>query len=78
MAAYLVPMSGEMPDIVVDHVITPTAKTALGAKGAGESGMAGVPQAILSAVNDALRPLGGEVTAVPVTPEDVLRALGRV
>ena len=78
MADYLVPMSGEMPDIVVDHVITPTAKTALGAKGAGESGMAGVPQAILSAVNDALRPLGGEVTAVPVTPEDVLRALGRV
>ena len=78
MADYLVPMSFEMPDIVVEHVITPTSKTTLGAKGAGESGMAGVPQTILSAVNDAIRPAGGEVTAVPVTPEDVLRVLGKL
>ena len=78
MADYLVPMSYEMPDIVVEHVVTPTSKTDLGAKGAGESGMAGVPQAILSAVNDAILPFGREVSAVPVTPEDVLRALGKV
>ena len=78
MADYLVPMSFEMPDIVVEHVITPTSKTTLGAKGAGESGMAGVPQTILSAVNDALLPYDGEVTAVPVTPEDVLHALGKL
>ena len=78
MADYLVPMSAEMPEIVVDHVVTPTSKTALGAKGAGESGTAGAPQTILSAVNDAIRPLGSAVSAVPVTPEDVLRALGKV
>lgn len=78
MADYLVPMSAEMPDIVVDHVVTPTSKTELGAKGAGESGTAGAPQTILSAVNDALRPLGGEVTAVPITPEDVLCTLGKI
>jgi aerobic carbon-monoxide dehydrogenase large subunit len=78
MADYIVPMSNEMPDIVVEHVVTPTSKTTLGAKGAGESGMAGVPQAILSAVNDAILPFGGAVSAVPVTPEDVLRALGKV
>ena len=78
MADYLVPMSGESPDIVIEHVSTPTSKTTLGAKGAGESGMAGVPQSILSAVNDAIRPFGGEVSAVPVTPEDVLRATGRL
>ncbi|MEC7490613.1 MAG: xanthine dehydrogenase family protein molybdopterin-binding subunit [Pseudomonadota bacterium] len=77
MADYLVPMSAEMPDIVVDHVVTPTSKTALGAKGAGESGTAGAPQTILSAVNDAIRPLGSAVSAVPVTPEDVLRALDK-
>ena len=78
MADYLVPMSGESPDVVIEHVSTPTSKTTLGAKGAGESGMAGVPQSILSAVNDAIRPFGGEVSAVPITPEDVLRATGRV
>ena len=35
-----------------------SSKTTLGAKGAEESGMAGVPQSILSAVNDAIRPFG--------------------
>lgn len=78
MADYIVPMSNEMPDIVVEHVVTPTSKTTLGAKGAGESGMAGVPQAILSAVNDAIQPFGAGVSAVPITPEDILRALGKV
>ncbi|HER20438.1 MAG TPA: xanthine dehydrogenase family protein molybdopterin-binding subunit, partial [Chromatiales bacterium] len=34
MADYLVPMSGAMPDIEVAHVETPTAESALGAKGA--------------------------------------------
>ena len=35
MADYLVPMAGEMPDIMVDHVETPEASTRLGAKGIG-------------------------------------------
>ncbi|NCW26143.1 MAG: xanthine dehydrogenase family protein molybdopterin-binding subunit, partial [Betaproteobacteria bacterium] len=38
LADYLVPMSAEMPDIVVDHVQTPTRSSELGAKGAGEAG----------------------------------------
>ena len=78
MADYLVPMSGETPDIVIEHVSTPSSKTTLGAKGAGESGMAGVPQSILRAVNDAIRPFGGEVSAEPVSPEDVLYATGQL
>src|SRR3981189_2315068 len=41
MADYLVPMSGEMPDIDVGHVVSPTSETELGAKGAGEAGPAG-------------------------------------
>ena len=78
MADYLVPMSAEMPDVVIDHVVTPTGKTELGAKGAGESGMAGVPQAMLSGVNDAICILGGKVSAVPITPEDVLQGLSKL
>ena len=76
MADYLVPMSGETPDIVIEHVTTPTSKTTR--RGPPESGMAGVPQSILSAVNDAIRPFGGEVSAVPVTPEDILKATGQI
>ncbi len=78
MADYLVPMAGEMPDIVVSHVETPTRSSLLGAKGAGEAGTAGAPGAVVNAINDALRPLKAEVWSQPVTPEKVLRALGHI
>jgi carbon-monoxide dehydrogenase large subunit len=78
MADYLVPMSGEMPDIVCAHVETPTRQSQLGAKGVGEAGTAGAPGAVMNAVNDALAPLGARVTAMPFTPERILKALGKV
>ena len=78
MADYLVPMAAEMPDIVVKHVETPTKTSALGAKGAGEAGTGGAPGALMNAINDALRPMGAEVTQMPMTPQRVLRALGVV
>ena len=78
MADYLVPMAAEMPDIDVGHVVSPTADSELGAKGAGEAGTAGAPGAVLNAVNDALRPLGAApITAMPITPTVVLVALGK-
>jgi len=41
MADYPVPMAVEMPDIECGHVVSPTADSELGAKGAGEAGTAG-------------------------------------
>ena len=76
MMDYLVPMAAEMPEIVVGHVETPTAYAEGGFKGAGEAGTAGAPGAVLNAVNDALAPFGACVTAQPITPEVVLKALG--
>ena len=76
LADYLVPMAGEMPDIEVAHVVSPTTSSELGAKGAGEAGTAGAPAAIVNAINDALRPLGAKVSRQPVTPEVILEALG--
>jgi carbon-monoxide dehydrogenase large subunit len=75
MADYLVPMAGEMPDIVVAHIATPTTESALGAKGAGEAGTAGAPAAIMNALNDALRPLSARLTDMPFTPKRVLDAI---
>jgi len=76
MMDYLVPMAGEMPDIEIGHVVTPTADSELGAKGAGEAGTAGAPACVMNAVNDALRPLGATpITQMPITPERVLAAL---
>lgn len=78
LADYLVPMAGEMPDIEVGHVDTPTRVSELGAKGAGEAGTAGAPAAVMNAINDALLPFGARVTDQPFTPERLLRALGKV
>ncbi len=78
MADYLVPMAAEMPDIVIEHVATPTRTSTLGAKGAGEAGTGGAPAALLNAVNDALRPLDARITEQPMTPERILKALGVV
>jgi aerobic carbon-monoxide dehydrogenase large subunit len=76
MMDYLVPMAAEMPDIEIDHVVTPTADSELGAKGAGEAGTAGAPGCVMNAINDALRPLGAvPITQMPITPERVLAAL---
>jgi carbon-monoxide dehydrogenase large subunit len=78
MADYLVPMSGEMPDIDVGHVVSPTLESELGAKGAGEAGTAGAAAAVANAVNDALRPFGAIITEIPLTPQVILAALGRI
>ena len=77
MADYLVPMAAEMPDIEIGHVETLRKESELGAKGAGEAGTAGAPGAILNAINDALSPFGVSVLDQPVTPERVLKALGK-
>ncbi len=78
MVDYLVPLSAEMPDIVVAHVETPTRQSDLGAKGAGEAGTAGAPAAVMNAINDALRPFKARVTAQPATPQRILEALGKI
>jgi carbon-monoxide dehydrogenase large subunit len=75
---YLVPMAGEMPDIEVGHTSSPTQTSELGAKGGGEAGAAGASAAILNAVNDALKPFAARVFEIPITPERVLRALGKI
>jgi carbon-monoxide dehydrogenase large subunit len=78
LADYLVPMAGEMPDIVVGHTYSPTKVSELGARGAGEAGVAGAPAAIMNAINDALKPFKARVTDQPFTPERILRALRKV
>jgi carbon-monoxide dehydrogenase large subunit len=78
MADYLVPMAGEMPEIEIAHLQTPTLQSALGAKGVGEAGTAGAPGAVMNAINDALAPFKTRVNVQPFTPERILQALGKV
>jgi carbon-monoxide dehydrogenase large subunit len=78
LAEYLVPMAGEMPDIVIAHIETPTLDTILGAKGVGEAGTAAAGAAAMNAVNDALRPMGARISQTPMTPLRILATLGHV
>jgi aerobic carbon-monoxide dehydrogenase large subunit len=75
MLDYILPGATEVPDIRVLHMQTPSPYTEFGIKGLGEGGAVGPPAAIVSAVNDALRPLGAEVHDLPLTPERILAAI---
>ncbi len=72
---YMLPGATEVPNIRVLHMQTPSPYTEFGIKGLGEGGAVGPPAAIVSAVNDALRPLGAEVHDLPLTPERILQAI---
>ncbi len=67
-----------MPDIETAHVETLTASSQLGAKGAGEAGTAGALGAVMNAINDALSGHHAAVHSQPITPEEILPALGLV
>jgi carbon-monoxide dehydrogenase large subunit len=77
LADYLLPGATEVPAIRLMHMETPSPFTEHGQKGVGEGGAIGPAAAIANAVNDALRPLGAEVTQIPITPRRVLEALSR-
>jgi carbon-monoxide dehydrogenase large subunit len=72
LADYLLPTSDVLPTIEIHHMESPTPLNPLGVKGAAESGTIGAPPAIVSAIEDALRPLRVRITDLPVTPERLL------
>jgi aerobic carbon-monoxide dehydrogenase large subunit len=74
-ADYLLPGPTEIPAIRIFHMQTPSPYTAFGIKGMGEGGAIAPPAVIFNAVNDALRPLGVELTETPLTPRRLLAAI---
>jgi carbon-monoxide dehydrogenase large subunit len=75
MIDYMLPGAPEVPDIRIVHMVSPSPYTTFGSKGIGEGGAIGPPAALVSAVNDALRPLGVEITELPLTPDRVRGAI---
>ena len=73
---YLPPTAFEIPRIEIEHLQTLSEATITGAKGLGEGGTIGAPAAIVNAINDALRPLGVAIDAIPATPERIRRLVG--
>jgi CO/xanthine dehydrogenase Mo-binding subunit len=66
------PTSLDVPPIDLHHLETPSPFTWRGVKGVGEGGRMAAPAAVVSAVEDALRPWGVRIDEIPVTPEKVV------
>jgi aerobic carbon-monoxide dehydrogenase large subunit len=75
LADYLLPGPTEVPEPRLDHMETPSPYTMFGVKGIGEGGAIAPPAAIANAVNDALRPLGVELSHSPISPRRVVEAI---
>ena len=75
LADYMLPTAAEVPSIRIDHMETPSPYTRFGQKGIGEGGAIAPPAAIANAVNDALAPLGAEITESPLTPRRIVEAI---
>jgi carbon-monoxide dehydrogenase large subunit len=71
-ADYLLPTADVLPNIEIHHMESPTPGNPLGVKGAAESGTIGAPAAIVSAIEDALRPFDVRIVDLPVTPPRLL------
>ncbi len=68
---YCMPRADNMPQIVLEPHSTPCAHTPMGVKGCGECGTIGSPAAVMSAVVDALKPLGVSHVDMPATPNHI-------
>ena len=66
---YGFPTIRSVPPVDVIHLENPSPTTPLGARGAGEGGQVATYSAIMSAIEDALRPIGTvEVDSLPLAP----------
>jgi 2-furoyl-CoA dehydrogenase large subunit len=72
---YLLPSIENVPEIQMEHTVTPSPFTETGAKGVGEGGMIDAPASIATSINRALAPLDIKTPAdrIPVSPDHLRR-----
>jgi len=75
LADFLPPTAREIPEIELHHIETLTGNTITKAKGLGEGGAIGAPAAVISAINDALKPFDVSIDEMPATPQRIRAAL---
>lgn len=74
---YAMPRASDLPSIICKSNEVLTSTNPVGAKGAGEAGTVGALAAVISAISDALAPLGIEHVDMPATPERIWRTIQR-
>jgi carbon-monoxide dehydrogenase large subunit len=75
---YVMPRAGDLPPLAVHLHAAPCRTNPLGAKGAGESGVAGSLPSAVNAVLDALAVRGVSHLDMPMTPQRAWSALQQV
>jgi carbon-monoxide dehydrogenase large subunit len=65
---FLMPYASEVPEIEIDHLVTPSPLNPLGVKGAGEAGVIPGSAAIAAAIEDAE---GIAITRMPISPSEL-------
>jgi carbon-monoxide dehydrogenase large subunit len=72
---YAIPRASDMPEIDIESMHIPSPHNLLGAKGVGEAGCIGVPAALMNAARDALQAFGEPELQLPLTAEQLWRAM---
>ncbi|MGH7102797.1 MAG: xanthine dehydrogenase family protein molybdopterin-binding subunit, partial [Acetobacteraceae bacterium] len=72
---YALPRSDDLPDLETTLVQAPSSANPLGVKGSGQAGCMAAPQTVMSAILDALAPLGVTSLDMPATSERIWRAI---
>lgn len=72
---YAMPRAKDLPFIEAESRPSPTDANPLGVKGVGEAGTVGALPALISAICDALSPLGIRHIDMPASPERIWRAI---
>lgn len=76
--SFLIPSAMEIPNFRLGHMTTESPVIPGGMKGIGEAGIIGAPAAVVSAIDDALRPFGAQpFLSTPVTPQQIFEAITR-
>jgi carbon-monoxide dehydrogenase large subunit len=77
LADYMVPSAPEIPNIRIEHLLTPALTTEYGVKGLGEGGAIAPPAAIANAVADAFADIRANFNETPLSPRRVSEAIER-
>jgi aerobic carbon-monoxide dehydrogenase large subunit len=77
LADYMVPCAPEIPNIRIEHLLTPALTTEYGLKGLGEGGAIAPPAAIANAVADAFADIRANFNETPLSPRRVSEAIAR-
>jgi carbon-monoxide dehydrogenase large subunit len=72
---YAMPRAEDFPELLSELAEVPATTNPLGVKGAGEAGATGAPPAVITAILDALRPLGIDHIDMPATPNRIWQAI---